>query len=67
MNEELPKKEQPPKEREEEDDGVDMTLVRWFATLTPLERLRALERQIAAVEDRARLPLLRRVIEDDDT
>ena len=43
---------EPPPEGEPErrDDGIDVSVVRWFATLTPLERIRALEKQIAAVE-----------------
>ncbi len=32
------------------DDGVDRTLIRWFRGLTPLERLRTVERYIASVE-----------------
>ena len=33
-----------------DDDGVDRTLIRWFLELTPLERLRMVERYIASVE-----------------
>lgn len=50
MKEKPPERKQTKEEQDGDNDGVDMTLVRWFATLTPLERLRALERHIAAVE-----------------
>jgi hypothetical protein len=32
------------------EDGVDLTLIRWFLTLTPAERLQYLQRQINAIE-----------------
>lgn len=47
--------EDPGDEREELDelgrplyseDGVDLTLIRWMLSLTPLERLRVLQRQV---------------------
>jgi hypothetical protein len=31
------------------DDGVDVTLIRWFLTLTPAERLAFLQRHVRAV------------------
>lgn len=31
-------------------EGVDLTLIRWFLTLTPMERLRALESQMKAIQ-----------------
>lgn len=31
-------------------EGVDLTLIRWFLTLTPMERLRALENQMKAIQ-----------------
>lgn len=39
-----------PEEREYNDDGVDLTLIRWMLRMTPAERLRVLEGQIAFVE-----------------
>jgi hypothetical protein len=32
------------------EDGVDLTLIRWFLTLTPMERLAALENHRNAVQ-----------------
>jgi hypothetical protein len=32
------------------EDGVDLTLIRWFLTLTPAERLQYLQRQINAIQ-----------------
>lgn len=32
------------------EDGVDLTLIRWFLTLTPAERLQYHQRQINAIE-----------------
>ena len=32
-----------------DDDGVDVTLIRWMLSLTPAERLRVLERHVNAV------------------
>jgi hypothetical protein len=32
------------------DDGVDVTLIRWMLSLTPAERLRHLEAQVAFVQ-----------------
>lgn len=31
------------------DDGVDVTLIRWFLSLTPAERLQALQRTLESV------------------
>ena len=31
-------------------DGVDLTLIRWFLTLTPAERLSALQEHLNALE-----------------
>jgi hypothetical protein len=31
------------------EDGVDLTLIRWFLSLTPAERLDFLQRQVNAV------------------
>ena len=31
------------------EDGVDLTLIRWFLSLTPAERLQFLQRQIQAI------------------
>jgi len=31
------------------EDGVDVTLIRWFLSLTPAQRLRALQRRVRAV------------------
>jgi hypothetical protein len=31
------------------EDGVDLTLIRWFLTLTPAERLQVLQDHIASV------------------
>jgi hypothetical protein len=38
------------KERTHSEDGVDLTLIRWMLSLTPLERLRVLERHLASVQ-----------------
>jgi hypothetical protein len=38
------------KERIHSDDGVDLTLIRWMLSLTPVERLQVLERHIASVQ-----------------
>ncbi len=32
------------------DDGVDVTLIRWMLSLTPLERLEVLQKHVEAVE-----------------
>ena len=32
------------------EDGVDLTLIRWFLTLTPAERLEYHQRQIDAIQ-----------------
>ena len=37
-------------EQTHSEDGVDLTLIRWMLSLTPLERLRVLERHIASVQ-----------------
>ena len=37
-------------ERIHSEDGVDMTLIRWMLSLSPLERLQVLERHIASVQ-----------------
>lgn len=31
------------------DDGVDLTLIRWMLSLTPLERLRVLQSTVASI------------------
>jgi hypothetical protein len=31
------------------EDGVDLTLIRWFLTLTPAERLKALQQTIHSI------------------
>ena len=31
------------------EDGVDLTLIRWFLSLTPAERLQFLQRQVNAI------------------
>jgi hypothetical protein len=31
------------------DDGVDLTLIRWMLSLTPMERLRVLESTVASI------------------
>jgi hypothetical protein len=36
-------------------DGVDLTLIRWFLTLTPAERLAALQEHLNALEQMRRL------------
>ena len=37
-------------ERIHSDDGVDLTLIRWMLSLTPVERLQVLQRHIASVQ-----------------
>jgi hypothetical protein len=32
-----------------EEDGIDVSLIRWMLSLTPLERLRVLDQHVAAV------------------
>ena len=32
------------------DDGVDLTLIRWMLTLTPAERLQALQNTVRSIE-----------------
>ena len=44
-------KEQP----EYSSDGVDLTLIRWFLTLTPAERLAALEEHLDDLEQMRKL------------
>ena len=34
---------------ERSEDGVDLTLIRWFLSLTPAERLQFLQRQVNAI------------------
>ena len=34
---------------DDDDDGVDATLIRWMLSLTPAERLRVLERHVNAI------------------
>ncbi len=42
---------EPPANHEEPaEDGVDVTLIRWFLSLTPAERLATLERFVNSVE-----------------
>ncbi len=36
-------------------DGVDLTVIRWFLTLTPVERLTALEEHLDDLEQMRRL------------
>jgi hypothetical protein len=36
-------------------DGVDLTLIRWFLTLTPAERLAALEEHLEDLEQMKKL------------
>ena len=36
-------------------DGVDLTLIRWFLTLTPAERLAALEEHLNDLEEMRKL------------
>jgi hypothetical protein len=31
------------------DDGIDLTLIRWMLSLTPMERLRVLESTVASI------------------
>ena len=38
------------KERIYSEDGVDLTLIRWMLSLTPVERLKVLERHLASVQ-----------------
>lgn len=38
-------------EPEESADGVDLTLIRWFLTLTPLERLETLQDWVDGVSE----------------
>ncbi|PYT20911.1 MAG: hypothetical protein DMG57_40510 [Acidobacteria bacterium] len=33
------------------EDGVDLTLIRWMLSLTPVERLQVLQRHIQSVEE----------------
>ena len=37
------------------EDGVDLTLIRWFLSLSPAERLQFLQRQIHAILEIRRL------------
>ena len=39
----------PPVEAGYSEDGVDLTLIRWMLSLTPLERLEFLQRQVDAI------------------
>ena len=39
-----------PIERIHSEDGVDLTLIRWMLSLSPVERLEVLERHIASVQ-----------------
>jgi hypothetical protein len=36
---------------EYDDDGVNLTLLRWFLSLTPAERLEALQQHIRTIEE----------------
>ena len=38
------------RERTHSEDGVDLTLIRWMLSLTPVERLKVLQRHIASVQ-----------------
>ncbi len=40
----------PPAEPEYSEDGVDLTLIRWMLSLTPAERLQALQQFIDSVQ-----------------
>ena len=39
----------PASERAYSEDGVDLTLIRWMLSLTPLERLEALQSSLRAI------------------
>ena len=39
----------PQPEADYSDDGVDLTLIRWMLSLTPLERLEFLQRHVNAI------------------
>lgn len=41
----------PDNEGEVNDDGVDVTLIRWMLSLTPEERLEVLENQVRALQE----------------
>ena len=43
-------REQPREEDAFSDDGVDLTLIRWMLSLTPAERLQALQSNIRSLE-----------------
>jgi hypothetical protein len=38
-------------EPEYSEDGVDLTLIRWALSMSPAERLHALEQQLQAIEE----------------
>ncbi len=40
----------PASEPEYDDNGVDLTLLRWMASLTPTERLRVLQANVVALQ-----------------
>jgi len=61
----------PPKVDAEGGDGVDVTLIRWFLTLTPAERLSALEEHLDDLEQIRKLngydPVQGSVADSDDS
>jgi hypothetical protein len=40
----------PPTPPTHSEDGVDLTLIRWMLSLTPLERLLALQRSVESIQ-----------------
>lgn len=38
------------RDRTHSEDGVDLTLIRWMLSLSPVERLKVLQRHIASVQ-----------------
>lgn len=49
------KEQDPAREAEYSDDGVDLTLIRWMLSLTPLERLLVLQRHLNSILEIRRL------------
>lgn len=76
---EVDREDTPPREDlpTHSEDGVDLTLIRWMLSLTPLERLQTLQHwvemftaaEVAAgeVEDRTVLPIVCRAREENQT
>ena len=55
----------PPEKHDYNEDGVDLTLIRWFLTLTPAERLTILQenvRALALMREGYRVPEFPRLI-----